>query len=223
MFTPKRVLALVAVLGASIGLPTISQADTVNYDLAYNCGGSGTCSNVGVLGTVSVTTAANGSSVTYDFKTSSPTIFWGSGLNTWLFDVTGTITSESIAVTGGDAGNTYAFLNPATKTDGLGSGWMAYDCTDSSSGNNCGTEAKITISGSGLAAAFNTVGGLDFFAGADLNCNGNTACVNFTTGMVGAVAPLPGAVVLFGSVLFGGLGMSQWRKRRARGPVSVIA
>jgi hypothetical protein len=223
MFTPKRALALVAVLGASIGLPTLSQADTVTtYDLAYNCGGSGTCSSVGLLGTVTVTTATNGSSVTYDFKTIDPSVFWGTGLTTWLFDVTGNITSESITVTGGDTGNTFAFQSSASNADGLKSGtWQGYQCTDSTSGNNCGTEAVITISGSGLAAAFNTIGGLNFFAGADMCAGGPSSC-GFT-GEVGAVAPLPGAVVLFGSVLFGGLGMSQWRKRRARGPVSVIA
>ncbi|HXW64798.1 MAG TPA: hypothetical protein VEK74_06935 [Burkholderiaceae bacterium] len=37
-----------------------------------------------------------------------------------------------------------------------------------------------------------------------------------------SVAPLPGALVLFGSVLFGGLGISSLRKRR-RGPASVMA
>ncbi len=35
--------------------------------------------------------------------------------------------------------------------------------------------------------------------------------------------PLPGAFALFGSVLFGGIGVAKWRKRRDRGPVSVIS
>jgi hypothetical protein len=35
--------------------------------------------------------------------------------------------------------------------------------------------------------------------------------------------PLPGAFLLFGTVLAGGLGVSSWRKRRERGPVSVMA
>ena len=35
--------------------------------------------------------------------------------------------------------------------------------------------------------------------------------------------PLPGAFALFGSVLFGGIGIAKWRKRRDRGPVSVIS
>jgi hypothetical protein len=44
------------------------------------------------------------------------------------------------------------------------------------------------------------------------------------TANTGAVnTPLPGALALFGSVLVGGLGLTSWRKRRSRGPVSVIA
>ncbi len=35
--------------------------------------------------------------------------------------------------------------------------------------------------------------------------------------------PLPGAFALFGSVLFGGIGIAKWRKRRDRGPVSIIS
>lgn len=35
--------------------------------------------------------------------------------------------------------------------------------------------------------------------------------------------PLPGALALFGSVLFGGIIVVRWRKRRDRGPVSIIS
>jgi hypothetical protein len=35
--------------------------------------------------------------------------------------------------------------------------------------------------------------------------------------------PLPGAFALFGSVLFGGIIVVRWRKRRDRGPVSIIS
>jgi hypothetical protein len=34
--------------------------------------------------------------------------------------------------------------------------------------------------------------------------------------------PLPGALALFGSVLFGGIIVVRWRKRRDRSPVSII-
>lgn len=35
--------------------------------------------------------------------------------------------------------------------------------------------------------------------------------------------PLPDALALFGSVLFGGIIVVRWRKRRDRGPVSIIS
>jgi len=38
-----------------------------------------------------------------------------------------------------------------------------------------------------------------------------------------AATPLPGAFMMFGTVLAGGLGVSGWRKRRQRGPASSIA
>ena len=42
-----------------------------------------------------------------------------------------------------------------------------------------------------------------------------------TTGQF-SVTPIPGALVLFGTVLFGGLGVSSLRKRRDRGSASEL-
>jgi hypothetical protein len=53
------------------------------------------------------------------------------------------------------------------------------------------------------------------------SCVGDPIC-NQSLGYVSAT-PLPGALILFGSVLFGGLGVSMWRKQNHRGPVSVMA
>jgi hypothetical protein len=51
---------------------------------------------------------------------------------------------------------------------------------------------------------------------------GTTEGANLVTGVPSTV-PLPGAFVLFGTVLVGGLGLTGWRKRRQRGPVSIMA
>ncbi len=211
-YKPLLVAAVAAV--TSLSLPAIGHATT--YDLEYNCGSSG-CTNVGILGTVDIT--GGGTSITYDFKTIDPSTLWNSGLTTLLFDVTGTVTGHSI--TDSASGLTWTFESPAANADGLSSGtWLGYNCGTNPPNHDCGTEAIVTLTGTGLAAAFNTIQGLNFFAGADIQNNAGF------TGMVGAVAaaPLPGAAALFGSVLFGGLGLSAWRKRRSgRRAISVLA
>jgi hypothetical protein len=97
--------------------------------------------------------------------------------------------------------------------------------TSQGAGGEQPSPLSFDISGSGVTeASFLTDGtGAIAFFGVDV--------INTASGRTGPIAantlvsstPLPGAAVLFGSVLFGGLGVSGWRKRRARGAVSVIA
>jgi hypothetical protein len=120
--------------------------------------------------------------------------------------------------------------------DGAGTFTNGVLCGSTLSGNTCGTYLQLLVTGSNLATALSTGANGSFFSAVEISntfsatqstCttdggtyNGGTCTV---TGVVGdsVATPLPSAFVLFGSVLFGGLGLSKWRSRR--GPVSVMA
>jgi hypothetical protein len=222
MFVSKSALGLIVAAAAGLALPAVGHAATLNVV----CSGS-TCTSTGSFGTV--TASGGGTSLTYTFTITNGGDLHGdnSGLDTLLMDVGGTITSAS--ATGG--GFTWTD-DTSIKGDGLGSSNfdLAFAATGCGTGGNCGTTATVTILGSGLVADSFTLNGFTILAGADLTCvpNGTNVCTNvtgFNTGAVGATltaTPLPGAALLFGSVLFGGLGVSNWRKRRSGGSTTSV-
>jgi hypothetical protein len=58
----------------------------------------------------------------------------------------------------------------------------------------------------------------------DSECDGDRCGTEKFTFNTVTTTPLPGALALFGSVLFGGIGVSTWRKRRGgRRAISVLA
>lgn len=87
--------------------------------------------------------------------------------------------------------------------------------------------ASATVTGIALTAA-PADGGNDtnFQSFINMSCEDDRCTSNpelFTFNSV-TTTPLPGALALFGSVLFGGLGVSTWRRRRSsRGTTSVLA
>jgi len=156
---------------------------------------------------------------------------------------TGTITISN-ATTGFNNGTE---ASGTVKMDGAGTfenfGYFV-DCTSCSPNAPLTTQTlKFDVSAAGMTGAQLLAAlqpdttpsgtGTSFFAADVVSCNGTappnsgTNCLgngNGATGVIDATAaPLPTALVLFGSVLFGGLGLSARQKRRSRGPVSVIA
>lgn len=238
-----RLFALAFAAMASIALPTISWADTVaTYNLNQaQCSGTGCGEAAGFsFGTVTVdiNSAGTGATITYDLTTGA---FHDPGIDaSAAFALTG-VSSFSVTT---DSTGTPPTGTPYHWTDTTGS--VGMDGTGTfpdgviCSGNlTCGTELIVTIAGSGLTRSLSTGGNGGFFASVDIynlittsadTCerdNGNyTDGKCAITGAVGTslATPLPGALALFGSVLFGGLGVSSWRKRRrGRSTVSVLA
>jgi hypothetical protein len=80
-----------------------------------------------------------------------------------------------------------------------------------------------------VANANGALAGIHIFVadctGSPCVADGNAATGALATGFGNnglIVTPLPSALVLFGSVLFGGLGVGRWRRHYRRGPVSVM-
>jgi hypothetical protein len=246
MFSYKRALAIALATAASVVLPTISHADTIiDYNLNQaQCGGTG-CGEVAgfSFGTVVLDIATGGSSATITYN-----------LTTGLFHDPGVDASAAAAMTGVTSWSVtsdsealsnvlYTWANVTNPgMDGAGTFTLGDQCTDTSkSSNTCGSHLGISVIGSSLASALSTGGNGGFFAAVDLVntfASSSTTCANdsgtFADGIctvTGVVAtslalatPVPGALALFGSVLFGGLGLSTWRKRRGgRRAISVLA
>lgn len=240
-----RLYAFALAATASIALPTISWADTVaTYNLNQaQCSGTGCGEAAGFsFGTVTldINSAGTGATITYDLTTGA---FHDPGIDaSAAFALTG-VSSFSVTT---DSTGTPPTGTPYSWTDTTGS--VGMDGTGTfpdgviCSGNlTCGTELIVTITGSGLAQSLSTGGNGGFFAAIDVynlinttssTCRADGGTYNSDKGtcaLTGAVGtslatPLPGALALFGSVLFGGLGVSSWRKRRrGRSTVSVLA
>jgi hypothetical protein len=245
MSTWIRALGMIVATATSACLITASRADTItSYNLnVAQCSGNGCGEPAGYnFGTVVVDISSDQTSatITYDLTTGlfkDPPGGIEAGATFDMTGVTGvTVTSYSTP----PAGTTYTWAPVASPVsmDGAGIFTNGLSCT-SSSGNTCGTDLVLTVTGSNLATALSTFANGGFFAAVDIintvttqttaaNCSssydsGTGMCTTTFTGVVAdAVAtPLPSALALFGSVLFGGLGLSKWRSRR--GPVSVMA
>ena len=238
-----RALGMVVATATSACLITAGRADTItSYNLnAAQCSGTG-CGEVSGFnfGTVVVDINSTGTSatITYDLTTG---LFHDPSIDaTAAFSMTGVTSPVSVSTdsTGTPpAGTPYSWSNVtggAVGMDGAGTFTNGVLCTSSVAGNTCGTELVLTVTGANLATALSSGANGGYFAAIDISNTisglSQTTCTtdggsyngNGTCTFTGVIAtPLPSALALFGSVLFGGLGLSKWRSRR--GPVSVMA
>ena len=216
-----------------LGVPS-AQADTFTFT---SCEASTGCVAGATYGTVTLT--QNGANVdvtvnlTGSVGTSNFVQTGAGGQEMFLFNSTvavGGVTGLTLD-TGTPAGGLSGFTNisPAVVPDGgtLGSFNGSIECTVSSqcNGNSgvLGSILSFTINSATLAQLETAnAAGVIFLADIAIMQNGlNTGTVDVSAGP--NPVPLPGAFLLFGTVVLGGLGASGLRKRRQRGPVSVIA
>jgi hypothetical protein len=103
----------------------------------------------------------------------------------------------------------------------LGAPWIKTRGGMSSGDNYTGTDADV------FALHYGGAGGENEIV---LVFSGDTDLSDMTLGSLSdlraftvSATPLPPAAFLFGTVLFGGLGTSLWRKRRSQNPISALA
>jgi hypothetical protein len=236
----KLGLALAVALGASIALPAVSRADTFNFTSDHCTGG---CVPSGT-----VTATASGNDLNISVALGDSLAFLsgnGAGIEgSFAFALNG-VTSITISnASAGFTGNNGAQTGSSIMMDGLTFSPNGYllTCDTCSPSAPDGQTLSFSVTSTGLTGAqlladlqgaSNSV--ISFFAADVVSCKagvtqclGGTGTGNGNTGVIDATAapsavPLPGAFLLFGTVLVGGLGASGLRKRRQRGPVSVIA
>lgn len=241
MFNYKVVLAVLA--SASIGWSAAAHADTFTFT------GNGTTGGGAVNTTATVTTGAGFIDILLTNNTVNPTdvaqnisdfeIVLNTTVGPATYNGTQTNTTATVASGGsfttGTSNNTWALTNPASNEimlNDLAAGACGPQCTILGQPGPAGySNANGSIAGNGPHNPFFfETGNFDILAAgvtASTVVTGVTFSFGTTPGVdvpgVPSSTPLPGAFGLFGSVLFGGLGVSRWRKRRARGPVSVMA
>jgi hypothetical protein len=230
----KLFLSVIAVGAITLGVPS-AQADTFTFT---SCEASTGCVAGATYGTVTLTQVGSNVNVTVDLTTgtggTSNFVQTSAGGNEmFLFNSTTTVGGVTGVTlnTGTPAGGLSGFTNisPAVVPDGgtLGSFNGSIECTVSSqcNGNSggLGSILSFTIDNATLAQLETAnSAGVVFLADIAILQNGlNTGTVDVSAGP--NPVPLPGAFLLFGTVLAGGLGVSGLRKRRQRGPVSVMA
>jgi hypothetical protein len=223
MFTCKHVLGLAVAVAASFGLSSLAKAATYSVDLI-----EGTTLGAADYGTVTYTDVAGGVQVSVTL--SSGDLFLNAGQDaTFAFNLTSTafanatVTAPSgyTAVTGNLGAS-----NPKTLSMD-GQGLLSNGVLSNT--HFAGSTLSFVVSGvttSDFILSTNPPGSVASLFAADIatgctTTSGNTTCAS--TGIVGTATPLPGALLLFGTVLAGGLGVSRWRKQLQRGPVSVMA
>ena len=233
----SHTLVALAVAGAALaGGP--AWADTFNFT---SCDASGsTCqgTNIAAPGFGSVTLTQAGANVDFTVSLINGNRFVETGAGggaLFLFNDTiagSTVTTIASAPTS-PAGGLSGFTNVSggIMADGTGTFTAEVLCTVASdcNGGSANTMTSLTfVVTNATVAALETANANGNIFVSDLLCGAaQTQCTGLTgpvdVDMRPSTVPLPGAAMLFGSVLFGGLGVSRWRKRRARGPVSVIA
>jgi hypothetical protein len=229
----NKVLLSAVVAAAMTAAVSSAQADTFDLTSCHLSGGCGTATQFGT-----VTLTQSGTSVNFDIVLNSGNLFIETGAggdSLFLFNdslagstitnITSTFNGANVSITGGLSGLTN---QPPIHADGTGDFTAQVFCTTASSCNGASgvdiNDLHFTVTNATVAALTTANAAGNLFV-ADILC-GQTGC----TGLTGPVdvstpsaVPLPGAFLLFGTVLIGGLGASGLRKRRQRGPVSILA
>ena len=221
LISDVRVLALgvsALMLGFSYG-----PASATTFDLT-----KGSTLGAGTYGNVDVETITS-TEVSVTLTLTAGEVFAVTGAGDALnFDLTGNpdITAAISGLTSGFTA-TSTTSGQSIHSDGSGHWEYSIDCTSCGNGTSSPTLSgpltfDITLAGGITAASFIANDDSNHFA-ADIGVPKNGG--GFSTGVVTDVlaeTPLPGAFMLFGTVLLGGLGASKWRKHCQSGPVSVL-
>ena len=210
-------------IAAIIGYSPVASAAVFDLDVSDPSAGIGTPT---VQGTVTLT--QNGADeVDIVVALTSGVLFVNTGgpHTPFLFNLNSSVAGATVTVTSTN-GNPGTFSPASGSQSGTPFGTFT-DGIDMSGGNGAsnGTPGPLDLSvvdASGITISdFVANANSAIFAADLLGTAGGTGTVA-SEGSI-ATTPLPGAFVLFGTVLFGGLGVSKWRKQRQRGPISVMA
>ena len=232
----RPVARAVAATGVVLWLCGAAQATTFTgeADFDTNYASSPGTNPIGDV-TVTVGTGAQAGDLLFDVKLLNSYIFYATGAsngNTFVFDLD--VAGASISnITSKNGTAAWSPVSSPSLGDGIGTNWdYGIACT---TGSNCSSaatsEVTFVVSAASALSLSDVIEGADkhsvalWFA-ADVGQGSNTGLVGAQTLVTTQLSstPLPGALALFGSVLFGGIGMSTWRKRRSnRGVVSLIA
>jgi hypothetical protein len=228
MFTCKHVLGSAVAVAASLGLSSLANAATYTYTLS-----EATTLGAADYGTVTYTDVAGGVEVTVDLTASGDQLMGGGACNkgngicatvafttntavTGITDINGKALGDSTGVLGN-----YSLVSGTFQMDGQGNYSNGILFNSNGASTTGGETVSFIVDGVTTSNfIFSTVppGSVSSLFAID------TQTTTGATGTAGTGAvPLPGALALFGTVLAGGLGVSGWRKRRQRGPVSVMA
>jgi hypothetical protein len=232
MFASKHVLGLALSLFAGVALTAGAHAAT--WDGTTQSLTVSSCCGSGPFGTVSGSGFGTGTVTLTVTLTQAGTQFISGGQDAvfaFTVDEAVTIAASSNTLA---TGWTQVGTGAGATVHMDGTGFFGGGTTHAGNGgsNPLGTILTVTVTdtdGDNLAASDFVTNSNGFLFAADIaqNCSATTGTCAGPTGIVGngggVVTPLPGAAALFGSVLFGGLGISTWRKRRSRGPASIIA
>jgi hypothetical protein len=219
MFTRKHTLGLAVALAASLGFSSLANAAT--YELIES-------TTLGTADYGTVTYTQDGSNVDVTVTLNSGYEFINAGQDATVafnLDKTATISSVPTGYTAVTGNGTSSL-----KMDGQGLFSNGIQLNGSGASTLGGTTLSFVVDNVSLSdfiLSTNPPGSVPSLFAADIitgctTTNGTTTCSG-TTGIVGGATPLPGAFLLFGTVLAGGLGVSRWRKRLQHGPVSVMA
>jgi hypothetical protein len=218
------------VFGALTSAHAVTTTTVLDQTLNLSqCEGSGYCGSAGTnYGTIELDVTDTGST-SHETATITVTLNSHGGEladpadATVAFDLLGT-SIGNISASSNDYFSSWSAVTGPTEVDagednapGEGFGTFAYGVTCYNYfGGTCGNTVTITLTGSNLGFGSN---GNGLFAAID------TQEEDPAQGAVAALTPtpLPGAFVLFGSVLFGGLGTAKWRSRKSRGSTSALA
>jgi hypothetical protein len=233
MFSPKLLWALAIAAAASTAIPTSGRASTWNGSTATL--NVGACCGSGPFGTV----AGSGfgtNTVTLTVTLNSGFQFISGGQDAvfaFLLDESDVTLTATSTGGGTGSGTGWTSVSGSVHMDGGGTFGQGTEHSGNGGSNPLGNVLTIVLNDATdfINASDFITNSSGFLFASDIStncvttpsvsCDGSTGIVE--NGPV-AATPLPAAAVLFGSVLFGGLGVSTWRRRRSsRSTTSVLA